>query len=152
MNVNRLSEESERDGIDKLVVGAVVHCEGRVLILRRSTEDEFLPGIEELPSGGVEDGEGLLGALARELAEEIGWSGPVPVEDGFAARFDYVTGAGRKARQFTFSLPSNGQATVLSDEHTAHRWLEPADVEKSDLTRESIQVIREWAGNALTAG
>ncbi|NED53759.1 NUDIX domain-containing protein, partial [Micromonospora aurantiaca] len=48
---------------------------GRVLILRRSVDDPFMAGIEELPSGGVEPGEDLIAALGRELAEEIGWAG-----------------------------------------------------------------------------
>ncbi len=138
-----LADEARRDGIAKLVAGAVVHHEGRVLVLRRSAEDDFLPGIEELPSGGAEDGESLEEALARELDEEIGWQ--APAEDGFVARFDYVSGSGRKARQYTFSVPWAGQAIVLSDEHTAFRWLHPDAVDDSDLTPESVQVIREWA-------
>jgi len=131
-------------GVAKLVVGAVVHHAGQVLILRRG-EDDFLPGIEELPSGGVEAGESLADALARELVEEIGWHGPVAPDPGFLGQFDYTSGSGRRARQLTVSVPWGGQDIVLSDEHTGYRWIAPADVAASDLTAESVRVIREWA-------
>ncbi len=81
-------------GIDRLVAGAVVHSNEGVLIVRRSLADDFLPGIEELPSGGCNRRESVGEALDRELQEEIGWRGPVVVDDGFATHFDYVTKSG----------------------------------------------------------
>ncbi|MFD0899075.1 NUDIX domain-containing protein [Actinomadura sediminis] len=145
IDLQRLRRDAERDGIEKLVVGAVVHTGGRVLVLRRSLDDPFLPGIEELPSGGVEPGEDLLDALRRELAEEIGRAGPLTLDPGFVACFDYVSGSGRKARQFTFALASDGRPIVLSSEHTAHRWLHPSDLGASDITPETARTIRAWA-------
>ncbi|WP_277304126.1 NUDIX domain-containing protein [Spongiactinospora sp. TRM90649] len=93
-----LIDDARRDGIGELVVGAVVHSGGRVLILRRSADD-FMGGIEELPSGGVEAGGDLLRALGRELAEEIGRRHPPAVDPGFVATFDYTSGSGRSARR-----------------------------------------------------
>lgn len=140
----RLRDEARRDGVQKLVVGAIVHDRGQVLVLRRSAND-FMGGIEELPSGGVERGEDLLGALGRELREEIGWRGRVRVDDGFVSTFDYVSGSGRKARQFTFAMPHDGSRIRLSGEHTAYRWLAPAELGGSDVTDETAATIREWA-------
>jgi 8-oxo-dGTP diphosphatase len=140
----RLADQAERDGIERLVVGAVVHDGDRVLILRRSAEDDFLPGIEELPSGGVEDGEDLLAALARELAEEIGWTGPVDPDPVFVAWFDYVSGSGRRTRQYTFALPFGGHEIRLSAEHRGHRWITAAEPGRSGLTPESLRTIRVW--------
>ena len=39
------------DGIEKLVVGAIVVCSNRVLLLTRA-EGEFMGGLVELPSEG----------------------------------------------------------------------------------------------------
>lgn len=130
--------------VDRLVAGAVVHDGHRILSLRRSVGDDFLPGIEELPSGGCESGESLEEGLWRELAEEIGWSQPAPLEDGFVATFDYSTGDGRRARQYTFSLPLGSMPIRLSDEHSSWRWLAPDDLPGCDMTAESAEVARQW--------
>ncbi|WP_078713989.1 NUDIX domain-containing protein [Agreia bicolorata] len=68
----RLAREAVLDGIERFVSGAVVHSNGRVLLVRRSDDDEYLPGREELPSGGVDDGESIDEGRTRELQEEIG--------------------------------------------------------------------------------
>jgi 8-oxo-dGTP diphosphatase len=147
LDIQQLHADADRDGITKLVVGAIVHADGRVLILRRSAEDAFMAAIEELPSGGVEPGENLLTALERELAEEIGWTGPLTLDPGFVTHFDYISGSGRKARQYTFGLAYHGRPIVLSAEHTAHRWLSPAKLTDSDVTDETAQAIRVWTAS-----
>ncbi|MUN40529.1 NUDIX domain-containing protein [Actinomadura litoris] len=149
IDLRRLIADAERDGVQKLVVGAVVHRGGEILVLRRSGDDAFMPGIEELPSGGVEPGEDLLTALRRELGEEIGWTGPFVLDPGFVTNFDYVSGSGRKARQYTFGIAHYERPIILSAEHTGYRWLASADVDDSDLTDETAQTIRDWGAAVL---
>lgn len=138
------------DGVDRLVAGAVVHSDAGVLVLRRSPFDDFLPGIEELPSGGCDPGETLGDALSRELQEEIGWRGPVCPETGFSHHFDYVTNSGAIARQYTFSVPLGDQQINLSSEHTSWRWLGPEELDASDMTPESNRTVRQWWGRRRT--
>ncbi|GAA4574427.1 NUDIX domain-containing protein [Planotetraspora kaengkrachanensis] len=128
------------------MVGAIVHHDGDVLLLER-VPDDFLGGIEELPSGGVEDGETLIGALAREPAEEIGWTGPPAIDSRFVGSFDYTSASGRRARQFTVSVYAEGRAVVLSDEHAAHRWIHPSALAGARVTPETEAVIREWVSS-----
>lgn len=146
IDLQQLRRDAGRDGISKIVVGAVVHDPGgRVLILRRSPTD-FMPGIEELPSGGVEPDEDIMTALHRELAEEIGWTTdtqPAP-DPGFIHTFDYVSSSGRQARQLTFAMAHPGTPIRLSAEHTDHRWLHPDDVPSADVTAETADTIRAW--------
>ena len=139
-----LLQRSTIPGVDQLVAGAVVHSEAGVLVVRRSLDDDFLPGIEELPSGGCDAGETLGEALDRELAEEIGWRGPVRVDDGFVACFDYVTGNGARARQYTFAAALGDQVVRLSPEHSSWRWLAREEIETSDLTDKTRKVVEEW--------
>ena len=140
---DRLRDKARRDGIQKFAVGAIIHDRGRVLLLCRSTSD-FISGIEELPSGGVEADEDLLTALGRELREEIGRGGRLR-DAGFVSSFDYVSGSGRKARQFTFAVPHDGARIRLSAEHSACRWVTPAELDGSDVTDETAAMIREWS-------
>jgi len=54
----------------KVVVGALVR-EGRVLLVHRSPNKRAYPDVWDLPGGLIEAGESELGALTRELHEEL---------------------------------------------------------------------------------
>lgn len=114
-----LAARAEAEGIARLTVGAVIESEGKVLLLLRR-EDDFMPGIFELPSGRVEDGEGLLEALVREVAEETGLT--VTGVDAFLGSFDYVSGSGSPTRQFNFAVTVAALSPIVLSEHADHIW------------------------------
>ncbi|PBC80267.1 8-oxo-dGTP diphosphatase [Streptomyces sp. 2224.1] len=128
--INDLLAAADRDAITKHVVGAVIpDGNGRVLLMRRAADD-FMGGLWELPSGGVDPGEGLLDALRREVREETGL--PLVSIDGYLGHFDYTSGSGKRARQFTFAASTDLGAPVrLSpDEHDAYLWADAAGQEQ----------------------
>lgn len=55
----------------EVVVGALVRAD-RVLLVHRRPDKRANPDVWDLPGGHVEDGESELGALERELHEELG--------------------------------------------------------------------------------
>lgn len=55
----------------KVVVGALVR-EGRVILVHRSSNKRAYPNVWDLPGGVIERSESELGALTRELHEELG--------------------------------------------------------------------------------
>lgn len=121
-----LLAQAEGDGIQKLGVGAIICREGRYLILRRAATEDFLPGLEEIPSGGVEPGEGLLEALSREVEEETGLR--VTSILAYVDFFDYLSGSGRKTREFNFLVDTDGGEVRLNPaEHDAYAWLAPEE-------------------------
>lgn len=143
---SELVARARTDGIERYSAGAIVHRgQGReILLLRRRGDDTSHPGMESLPSGGVEPGEGLLDGLARELREEIGREpGALPLEP-FVTWFDYDSRSGVRKRQFTFALPHDGAAVVLSEEHTGYRWIPAEGYAGSDLTPQVKNAVREW--------
>ncbi|WP_326704307.1 NUDIX hydrolase [Streptomyces cyaneofuscatus] len=129
-----LLADARRDGIEKYVVGALITDEGgRVLLLRRRADD-FLGGLWELPSGGVEPGERLVDALCREVLEETGLT--VTQVTGHAGSFDYASRSGRRTRQFTFALTARATGPITLTEHDDAAWAEPGDLPAvSDETR-----------------
>ena len=132
------------EGIEKYVVGAVIHRDFEsVLIVTRSLDDDFLPGMDEIPSGGVDSGESLLAAVDRELAEEVGFA-TESIDAGFLAHFDYVSGSGRKTRQFTVSVPIAGREVRLSSEHSAYAWVGRNDLDRLTITPETRSVLDAW--------
>ncbi|WP_345982867.1 NUDIX hydrolase [Streptomyces sp. DSS69] len=138
-----LLANARRDGIEKYVVGALITDEdGRVLLLRRRADD-FLGGLWELPSGGVDAGERLEVALCREVMEETGLA--VTQVTGHAGSFDYTSRSGRSTRQFTFAVsvtagaPGAPGAIILS-EHDGSAWADPDDLPAvSDETRALLE-------------
>jgi 8-oxo-dGTP pyrophosphatase MutT (NUDIX family) len=138
-----LVDDARLEGIEKFVVGAVIHHDGLVLIVTRSASDDFLPGIEELPSGGVERDETLAEGLDRELLEEVGLRAH-PMDSGFIACFDYTSGSGRPTRQLTVSVPLMGRRIELSEEHSAHRWIRCSDLDHASVTAETKTVLHKW--------
>ncbi|WP_170228557.1 NUDIX hydrolase [Nesterenkonia populi] len=138
-----LRKRAETDGTRKFVVGAVIHDEGHALLVTRSLEDDFLPGLEEVPSGGVEGSETLNEALHRELEEEVGF-GAEHVDPDFIAAFDYQSRSRRMTRQFTVSVPLRGREVRLSDEHTSSRWITLDHLDAANATPETKEVLRQW--------
>lgn len=64
-----------RRGIDYIGVGVgaiIVDAEGRLFLAKRGPRAKNERGLWEFPGGGVEFGERLKAALAREIAEEYG--------------------------------------------------------------------------------
>lgn len=125
--------------VDKLVVGAVVLYEGKVLVVRRAADD-YLGGMWELPSGGVDEGENLQAALHREVQEETGL---VCQEERVLPSFEYKSQTGRIARQYNFLLRSpTDQFQLDPSEHSEGKWLSSEmEFDGLDLSAESQHVL-----------
>jgi 8-oxo-dGTP diphosphatase len=129
----QLSDDARRDGIERLIVGAVITNGSEILLLKRP-QDDFMGGIYELPSGNVEAGETLDAALRREVHEETGLQ--VGAITGYLGSFDYVSASGRKSRQFNFTTDETATGPVRLQEHDAYRWAAPdADAPVTDAVK-----------------
>jgi 8-oxo-dGTP diphosphatase len=53
-----------------VLVGGVIHKDGKILILRRPESKKFFPGCWEIPGGKLDKGESLEEAVIREAREE----------------------------------------------------------------------------------
>jgi ADP-ribose pyrophosphatase YjhB (NUDIX family) len=122
-------------------VGAVVLVGGRIVLVKRAHEP--LKGMWNLPGGGVELGETLVAACAREVQEETGLSVEVgPVIEVFDRIMYDETGAVRYhfvlvdyvCRPVAGSMRRGSDASdvVLAD---------PADLAAFALTEKALDVI-----------
>jgi len=101
----------------KVIVGAAIITDGRVLACERSAPPE-VAGRWEFHGGKVEPGETDEQALARECVEELG----VRVQVGARIGPDVPLAHGRAVlRVFAVRLLDGDQPRAL--EHTAMRWL-----------------------------
>ncbi|MFA5866309.1 MAG: NUDIX hydrolase [Phycisphaerae bacterium] len=123
--IKQLVADSQKDGTQKLVVGAVIRRDDKFLLLERVPSD-FMGGLVELPSGTVDAGEDLLPALAREVQEETGLA--VNSVLAYLGSFDYTSGSGKKTRQFNFLVETApGEVKLEPNEHQAYHLVAPSD-------------------------
>jgi 8-oxo-dGTP diphosphatase len=124
------------DQVTRMAVGGVLRrrIDGdlTILVLKRVASDEY-GGLEELPSGGVEPGETLRDALAREVWEETGLSFEAP--GPFLFDFTYPSRRGVTTQlNFLVDVPSDMPVRVDPAEHESFRWLPLADLADSGLS------------------
>lgn len=121
----QLVSDSKKDGVQKVVVGAVIRRGDKFLLLERAPSD-FMGGLVELPSGAVDAGEDLLMALAREVQEETGLV--IKTVLVYLGSFDYMSGSGKKTRQFNFLVETYaGEVKLEPTEHQAYHLVAPSD-------------------------
>lgn len=140
--LDQLNEKVTFDKIQKKVVGAIICRDDQVLLLERRGDD-FMGGLVELPSGTVEQDEGLIEALKREAEEETGLE--VGAVSEFVNTFDYTSGSGRNTRQFNFLVEASGEISVDDSEHVGFEWVDPRSdrfkqLNVSEKTAASVQL------------
>jgi 8-oxo-dGTP diphosphatase len=128
-----------------LAVSAAVFRDGRALIIRRARAP--LLGHFSLPGGGVEVGETLAAALARELMEEVGIEAEIV---GFNRHVEAIFHEGERIRTH-FVIASfvarwiRGEPS-LTDEVDAVEWVDPGGPLPSPTTPELGEVLARAAG------
>jgi 8-oxo-dGTP diphosphatase len=123
-------------GADRMTVGGVLRRRIRghvsILVLTRLAGDEY-GGLEELPSGGVEQGETLGEALAREVWEETGLG--IHAAGPFLFDFTYPSRRGRTVQlNFLVEAADDVPVRVNAAEHQSFRWLPLAALPDSGLS------------------
>lgn len=123
-----LNEKAMRDGIVKRIAGGIIYNnEGKLLLLRRRADD-FMGGIYELPSGNLEENETIEQGLIREIKEETGLD--VKRVGSFVNTFDYLSGSGKKSRQFNLEVEAENTENVFLTEHDEYKWMTYDEIEK----------------------
>lgn len=108
-----------QDGIIKNVVGAIIKNEDNKILVLTRKNDDFMGGIDELPSGNMEQNESIKQALIREVKEETNLN--VIKIANYINSFDYISGSGKKARQYNFLVEVDDAEIVLT-EHCMYKW------------------------------
>lgn len=144
--IQKLLTDSQKDGIQKLVVGAVIYKNNKFLLLERVLSDS-MGGFVGIPSGTVEAGEDLLTALAREVQEETGRLVTAVLE--YLGSFDWISSSGQKTRHFNFFVEvEEGEIKLNPTEHQAYYWVALSDaafttLNISDATKAVLKTVKQ---------
>lgn len=101
------------------VVKGIVLYSGKMLMLRRSLQDDIDPGMWETVGGKIEFGETMQDALVREIKEEAGIT--VQVGDLLYAT-TFFTNPGRQVFLLGYACTADTDAVRLSGEHIDFCW------------------------------
>ena len=114
----------------------IVDDDGRIFVQRRSPERRLFPNCWDIVGGHVEPGETLDEALAREVAEETGWT--VSVVLGQTGEYRYTGDDGLERLETDFLVRVDGDLSrprLEAGKHTEYRWLTAADLPLLDENR-----------------
>jgi 8-oxo-dGTP diphosphatase len=136
--IEKLVSQAQEQQVQRFVVGALIDVNDKVLCLKRASDD-FMPGLYELPSGKVEDGESLLDALKRETKEESALD--IQSIDQYLGYFDYTSGSGKLTRQFNFAVTATGRVQLEPKEHEGYAWLNSTEVKGYNISNEVKNAI-----------
>lgn len=136
--IEKLVVEAQAQKIQRFVVGAVIEANDKVLCLKRA-RDDFMPGLYELPSGKVEEGESLLDALTRETKEESALD--IEAVNSYLGYFDYTSGSGKLTRQFNFGVTATGRVQLEPKEHEGYAWLSAHEIKQYNISGEVKNAI-----------
>jgi 8-oxo-dGTP diphosphatase len=127
------------------VGGAIVNSDGKLLFVRRVADDEFMPGVWELPGGGTEYGEHPEVGLKREVQEECGIE--INVGKPITVSEYYIERNGERVQRveiiYLCQLISDMKDVVLSDEHDAYEWKKFGEVDGLEMTEYMAAIVRE---------
>lgn len=120
---SELLQNAAAENIKRFAVGAAVFNESGELLVVKRNPDDALPNLYEVPGGGVEPGESLEAAVARELVEETGL-----VMDriiNYVGSFDYnLEVEGKQViGQFSFVVNVPDIGDIILTEHQKYKWI-----------------------------
>lgn len=124
-----------------LAVSAAIIRNGKVLIVRRARPPAG--GLYTLPGGGVEVGETLVEAVAREVREETGLTVEPVALAGYREAI-VRDGAGRIERHFVilpFAARWIAGEPMLNDELSEAIWLDPAAITGLKTTAGIAEIV-----------
>lgn len=127
------------------VGGAVFNSKEELLFVRRIANDEFMPGVWEIPGGGTEYGEKPEEGLEREILEECGIK--VSVGRPVAVSDYYIERNGERVQRveitFLCGLLLDNSEIILSEEHDLFVWKNVNDLNDLKMTDYMSEIVNE---------
>jgi len=113
----------------------------KVLIVRRSDAETFLPGYYEMPGGKCDFGENPEESLKREFKEEVG----LKIEATKPYRiFSYVSDEGKRHTVEIVYLVKDGEGEIqLGKNHVEYIWITKDEINKYRISDEiKISILK----------
>jgi len=129
----------------------IINSKGEVLFIRRNKDEESMPDMWELPSGGIDKGESKEDCVIREAKEETGINlnkEKIKLADTEKYSFQTQKGDIKKITEYTFlcKLDNTPKVILNKEEHYQFKWINPQEVDslfddKKDIILKRIKRI-----------
>lgn len=125
--------------------GLIFNTEGKLLFVKRVHNDEFMPGVWEIPGGGIELEESPTVGLKREIHEECGIEVTVSPEPLALGEYFIERNGERVHRvEIIFSCIQDTESEItLSDEHDEYRWVAPTEFNSLEMTEYMHKIVSD---------
>ncbi|MFZ1082511.1 MAG: NUDIX pyrophosphatase [Candidatus Kryptoniota bacterium] len=97
------------------------------LVLKRADNEKIYPGLWQIVSGGIEQGEKAYESAIREVREEIGIEPKTFYNTPLTNTFYFYTNDSVNVSPVFAAEVDDGTAVALSEEHKEFRWLKKDD-------------------------
>jgi len=136
-------------GDKRLAAAVVMDDDGRVLLVRRSATERFLPRVWGVPCGKLESEEHPEDGALRELKEETGLLGEIVRKIGESSFVSEYQGRETKNWQDNFLVRPLTLQITLPEPDQVHRWLRPSELTDSglDIDAYNLDVVRQALTN-----
>ncbi len=114
------------------VNGFIVN-DGKFLLVKRADNDDFLPGVWEIPGGKLEIDESCEEGTAREVLEETGLEVEVV---SIISNWEYEHDSRLRFLQLDFLCRAINQNVKLSEEHSDYAWITYSELDNYDISPE----------------
>lgn len=120
----------------RVAAKAFIVDDGKLLLMKRSTDDVHKPGWWDIPGGRLETGESPFDGLRREAQEEAKLDIDIiaPLDVRHFTRDD-----GQKITMIIFLCKPHHKNISLSEAHTEHKW----------ESLEDMDGVPEWLHNTV---
>lgn len=133
-----------KDIVQKVTTAGAVIRNGKILIVKRSDDDDAFPGLWEFPSGKKEPMEWVEDSVVREVREETGLKVKVI---NIIFTFNFTMEKPDKvvdATQLVFLVEAEEDSEVnLSEEHSEFKWIGPDEVDNYNISNETKTAIKK---------
>ena len=136
-------------GDKRLAAAVVMDDDGRVLLVRRSASERFLPRVWGVPCGKLEPDELPEDGALRELKEETGLLGEIVRKIGESSFVSEYRGSEIKNWQDNFLVRPLSRDITLPDSDQAYLWLPPSELTSAgiDIDAYNLDVVRQALTN-----
>ncbi|WP_043454533.1 NUDIX hydrolase [Streptomyces fulvoviolaceus] len=128
-------------GDKRLAAAVVMDDEGRVLLVRRSETETFLPGVWGVPCGKLDPDESAADGALRELKEETGLLGEIVRRVGESSFVSEYQGHEIKNWQDNFLVRPLSRQVTLPKPDQEHRWLGRSELTTVDIDAYNLDIV-----------